>query len=103
VIRKIFLIRLEEPQQVQQPQQRSAYNVRGMSRPGDGGGQRTDEAGKRVADVRIAPKLGRNMKCYCGSGKKYKQCHLPQDGGNPPENWQELYAKAYGTAPVETT
>lgn len=27
------------------------------------------------------PKLGRNDPCYCGSGKKYKQCHLAGDGG----------------------
>jgi hypothetical protein len=25
------------------------------------------------------PKIGRNDPCYCGSGKKYKQCHLPLD------------------------
>lgn len=24
-------------------------------------------------------KLGRNDRCWCGSGKKYKKCHLPQD------------------------
>ena len=23
--------------------------------------------------------LGRNDKCYCGSGKKYKKCHLNLD------------------------
>ena len=23
--------------------------------------------------------LGRNDKCYCGSGKKYKKCHLDLD------------------------
>ena len=22
-------------------------------------------------------KIGRNDKCWCGSGKKFKQCHLP--------------------------
>jgi preprotein translocase subunit SecA len=100
VVRKIFLVRVQEPeQQVQQvQQQRSAYNVRGMSQPGEG--QRVDEAGKRVAEVRGAPKLGRNMKCYCGSGKKYKQCHLPQDGGSPPDNWPDLYRQAYGEVPV---
>ncbi|OGK52810.1 preprotein translocase subunit SecA [Candidatus Roizmanbacteria bacterium RIFCSPLOWO2_01_FULL_41_22] len=26
-----------------------------------------------------ARKLGRNNKCWCGSGKKYKKCHLNQD------------------------
>ena len=25
-------------------------------------------------------KLGRNDPCYCGSGKKYKKCHLLQEG-----------------------
>ena len=23
--------------------------------------------------------LGRNDQCWCGSGKKYKKCHLPSD------------------------
>ncbi|HEX9965503.1 MAG TPA: SEC-C metal-binding domain-containing protein [Allosphingosinicella sp.] len=27
------------------------------------------------------PKLGRNEPCHCGSGKKYKKCHLTADGG----------------------
>ena len=26
-----------------------------------------------------SPRPGRNEPCYCGSGKKYKQCHLLQD------------------------
>jgi preprotein translocase subunit SecA len=102
VVRKIFLLRVQEPErQLQQQQQRSAYNIRGMSRPAEPGAQRTDETGKNVSEQRAAPKLGRNMKCYCGSGKKYKQCHLPQDGGNPPSNWQEQYERAYGEAPRE--
>ena len=25
------------------------------------------------------PKLGRNDICWCGSGKKYKHCHLDSD------------------------
>ena len=31
--------------------------------------------------VRPAPKPGRNDPCWCGSGKKYKKCHLDQDQG----------------------
>jgi hypothetical protein len=27
----------------------------------------------------VSDKPGRNDPCYCGSGKKYKQCHLPAD------------------------
>jgi SEC-C motif len=28
----------------------------------------------------VGPKLGRNDPCWCGSGKKYKKCHLGKDG-----------------------
>jgi len=31
--------------------------------------------GRRVAKVEAVRKIGRNEKCPCGSGKKYKQCH----------------------------
>jgi hypothetical protein len=31
--------------------------------------------------VHQGPKLGRNEPCHCGSGKKYKKCHLAADGG----------------------
>jgi hypothetical protein len=27
----------------------------------------------------VGPKLGRNEPCWCGSGKKYKKCHLSKD------------------------
>jgi preprotein translocase subunit SecA len=30
---------------------------------------------KKLEPVRVAPKIGRNDPCPCGSGKKYKNCH----------------------------
>ena len=27
----------------------------------------------------VPPDLGRNDPCWCGSGKKYKNCHLESD------------------------
>jgi uncharacterized protein YecA (UPF0149 family) len=30
---------------------------------------------------RAEPKLGRNEPCWCGSGKKYKKCHMESDEG----------------------
>jgi uncharacterized protein YecA (UPF0149 family) len=30
---------------------------------------------------RLTPKVGRNDPCWCGSGKKYKKCHLDKDNG----------------------
>src|SRR5262249_47526983 len=29
--------------------------------------------------VRAQPRVGRNDPCPCGSGKKYKKCHMPAD------------------------
>jgi len=92
VIRKIFLVRFETPE----IERKSAYNIRGAGRAEPG---MTDEHGKRVSLRRAAPKLGRNTRCYCGSGKKYKQCHLPIDNGIPPGDWHEQYARAYGEEP----
>ena len=33
------------------------------------------------APVRTVPRVGRNDPCPCGSGKKYKKCHMPIDEG----------------------
>jgi uncharacterized protein YecA (UPF0149 family) len=30
--------------------------------------------------VRVAPKVGRNQPCPCGSGKKFKNCHGVLEG-----------------------
>jgi preprotein translocase subunit SecA len=36
-------------------------------------------AAQQATVKRDQPKLGRNDPCYCGSGKKYKNCHYRQD------------------------
>ena len=60
---------------------------------GDEGGfgeqsQRDREAAERAGQDekpetfrRVRPKIGRNDKCHCGSGKKYKNCHMRKDRG----------------------
>lgn len=30
-------------------------------------------------DIEVPRDLGRNDPCWCGSGKKYKHCHLAKD------------------------
>jgi hypothetical protein len=32
-------------------------------------------------------KLGRNDRCWCGSGEKYKKCHLGRESQTPPSPW----------------
>ena len=37
---------------------------------------RQGESSKNIAQFkRNHPKIGRNEQCFCGSGKKYKNCH----------------------------
>jgi len=52
--------------------------------PGSSGGPAPDQvlarAPRRQAPVRRErPKIGRNDPCWCGSGKKYKKCHMAAD------------------------
>lgn len=51
--------------------------------------------------VTIPPKktLGRNDPCHCGSGKKYKQCHLDKDEAAAREARAAAQAEALKNAP----
>lgn len=42
---------------------------------GPAGGGATQEVEAPTAPLKADPKIGRNDPCFCGSGKKYKQCH----------------------------
>ncbi len=49
---------------------------------------------RRFAAV-AAPDLGRNAPCWCGSGRKFKQCHLGKPAAVPlPDRIEWLYHKA---------
>lgn len=45
-----------------------------------------------LAEVR--PDVGRNEPCWCGSGRKYKKCHLGKEQLSLPERAGWLYSKA---------
>ena len=45
-------------------------------------------------------KIGRNDPCHCGSGQKYKKCHLPKDDA---ERSAELAALAATAAAAQAT
>jgi preprotein translocase subunit SecA len=53
------------------------YDAALAGEDGDGSlaGVGTAEAGAALPYVRDGVKIGRNDPCWCGSGKKYKQCH----------------------------
>jgi len=44
--------------------------------------------------------LGRNDPCHCGSGKKYKQCHLDKDEAAAREARAKAMAEAEKNAPA---
>jgi preprotein translocase subunit SecA len=74
VARSVFLVPKE---MVTRPRQRQLRAVR----PGTPG-QRARRASRPAAQSRGEQSdrsLGRNELCWCGSGKKYKQCHMRQD------------------------
>jgi preprotein translocase subunit SecA len=62
---------------VQTAQQQPVHRSVRAFRPGDGAGS----AASRPETVRKSAKdkIGRNEPCHCGSGKKYKNCHMRQD------------------------
>jgi preprotein translocase subunit SecA len=55
----------------------SALNGEGANASAGGGGAQTpgNAAAKPETFVRSERKIGRNERCPCGSGKKYKHCH----------------------------
>ena len=61
-------------------QARRAAARRGRRAGGTGAEAPPPQAPAQAATVkRDRPKLGRNDPCYCGSGKKYKNCHYRED------------------------
>jgi uncharacterized protein YecA (UPF0149 family) len=56
--------------------------------------------GKPAPQRRQAPKLRRNDPCWCGSGKKYKDCHMKSDlaGETSPQAPKQRVTAGAGTA-----
>jgi preprotein translocase subunit SecA len=93
-VQRLFRVQLA-PQAVQEIERRprprqivaqhaeagSVFNA--QPRPAAGGDGAAAEGREpepaRVVPVRKGPRVGRNDPCPCGSGKKYKKCHMPID------------------------
>lgn len=52
-----------------------------------------------MSSASVPGSLGRNDPCHCGSGKKYKQCHLTKDEAAQ----REARAQAADAAPLPAT
>src|SRR5829696_2588934 len=77
-IRSLFNLQVvseQPPENLQQrrlPRRPAALKFTG---PNQGAAPAGEEDGKTKTVVREQPKVGRNVPCPCGSGKKYKKCH----------------------------
>jgi len=65
---------------VPQRRQQQTIESHGES-PTATGGQGGTAQRQTAPIVRAGPRVGRNDPCPCGSGKKYKKCHLPLEEG----------------------
>lgn len=70
-----FLFKLEVRRE-QEVKAEASIEATRTNREDDG----SSEEGPRQPSRRKAPKLGRNDPCWCGSGKKWKKCHFPDEG-----------------------
>src|SRR5437763_1932611 len=69
-----------------QRRQQQTIETHGESPTASGGQGGTAVQNQTAPIVRAGPRVGRNDPCPCGSGKKYKKCHLPlEEGGAPAE------------------
>lgn len=77
VVSKLFHVQLktEEDEAPSYKHKRRRMNLGRGQVPGDG----EQEITKPKTVRRSAPRIGRNDPCPCGSGKKYKKCHMMQD------------------------
>jgi preprotein translocase subunit SecA len=75
VVRSVYLV----PQSmVSRPRRRQLRAVRPRA-PVAGGAQVARPRSRPTPEPSDRKALGRNDPCWCGSGKKYKRCHLRQD------------------------
>ena len=58
-----------------QQQAQSSFNARSAQQGAQNSAMKSGRQGQSVTVTRMAPKVGRNDPCPCGSGKKYKNCH----------------------------
>lgn len=84
VINFIFKFTTQSPDEaktIKTPTQTNQTRVRAFQQSSQGMGYIGGEEGQpqdqnvKISPVKVGEKIGRNDPCYCGSGKKFKNCH----------------------------
>lgn len=79
LVNRFFTQVIRHETYIKQQEQEIAYKVQARE---SGFTAVKRQKGKGVELRRDMPKVGRNDPCPCGSGKKYKSCHMREDGQN---------------------
>jgi preprotein translocase subunit SecA len=94
VLEKLFMVQLRSPEEIRREMDRQRRAAEALQRAAELKGSESSGSSDAVADVSPdsdkagsgkgsgsggGKKPGRNDPCWCGSGKKYKKCHLPED------------------------
>jgi preprotein translocase subunit SecA len=69
------------PMQAVHAEAQSAFRATAAAEEEDGAVATAAPPRPAAAPARAMPRVGRNDPCPCGSGKKYKKCHMLIDGG----------------------
>ena len=80
ILAKVQLRQDDDVEELERRQKESAQQDLELKHDAAGMAVASDQATNQQTNkpetyVRKQPKIGRNEPCYCGSGKKYKQCH----------------------------
>ena len=76
-LRRLFHVEVRSEKEIEKLKEERAQQT--MEGRGSAPGGSTEKAEKQETVRRTKPKVGRNDPCYCGSGKKYKKCHMEGD------------------------
>jgi preprotein translocase subunit SecA len=68
---------VQEPPQTKERRQQEMEMIHGQ--PASPMAPSNEQPQPKKQPIRKGKVIGRNEPCYCGSGKKYKQCHMRQD------------------------
>ncbi|MDO8611169.1 MAG: SEC-C metal-binding domain-containing protein, partial [bacterium] len=86
IVHRIYKIQVQNAPHVHSPLRNDVSNVSKVPNVSKGKPKTpfdTSDASKSFDTSRVSDsskkKLGRNDPCHCGSGKKYKKCHLNSD------------------------
>ncbi len=76
-IRRLFHVEVRGEAEIQRLRERRRQET--IEGRGNVPGAASGESQKQQTIKRDRPKVGRNDPCHCGSGKKYKKCHMMTD------------------------